>query len=1231
MQRTHCRSARRPNLESLEDRRLLSTFTVENTNSSGTGSLALAIGSADADRQANTITFDPNVFATPQTITVGGTVPLVLTDSSGLQTVTGPEAGVTIKGNGQSVVFEVANGVTATLSGLTITNGNGRKGGALYNTGTVTLTDCTISGNSADYGGGVDNYAGTATLTGCTISGNSAGFAGGAVYCKLGTTTLTDCTISGNSATQECGGVTNGGTAMLADCTISGNSAKYGGGVYNFDNGTATLTDCTISGNSASIRGGGLDNGGTATLTDCTISGNSSADGGGVYNSFHKATLTGTIVAGNSDQSVPDDIGGFAASAVTGSFNLIGSGGSGGIVNGSQGNIVLTSLTNLGLAPLGDFGGATETMALLPGSPALGKGTAADYPGTTTPITTDQRGFPVDAPNPDIGAFQGVNLEVESTSGSVDMQPSSLTLPGAISLANSLERTTITFDPAVFAMPQTITLAGSALELSNAGSTTSIMSPAAGVTISGAGQSSVFALENGASATLSGLTITDGNSRFGGGVDNLSGTATLTDCTLTGNSAGSNGGGVYNGLGTTTLTDCTISGNSAGSGGGVDNSAGTVMLTDCTISGNSGSDGGVYNGGTATLTGTIVAGNTNPSGASDIGGPTEVSGSSSNNLIGIGGAGGLTNGTTNNIVLTSLAGLGLAPLGFYGGPTQTIALLPGSAAIGAGIAVGGLTTDQRGLPRIVDGVVDIGAFESSGFSLAITTGNDQSTSVGTAFPNALQVTVTPKNAGDPVNGGVVTFTPPASGPGATLNPSAPVTIASGSASVMATANGTAGDPYLVTAATTGASSVSFTLTNNPAGSYSTLVSLGSSESLSTYGQPVTFTATVNNASASGGIPTGSVEFFDGTTDLGAGTPLSGSGTSAKSTFTAAGLPAGADSISALYTATGGFDGGTGTLGQTVNPAVLTVSGLTAANKVYNASTAATLNTSSATLVGVFSGDTVNLNTGAATGAFASENTGTGITVTVAGLTIVGAQASDYTLSEPTTTADITPAPLTVSGITAANKVYNASTAATLNTSGATLVGVFSGDLVSLDTGSATGTFASQNVGTGITVTVAGLTIVGAQSGNYTLTQPTTTASITPTATPRPMIISEQALIVRKTSKKGKPVGKPVLGGYVFDFSSALDPSSAANSGNYQVDNVVSKRVKKKVVSTLHPITSFNASYSNDVVTIKFAGKQAFKTGGQITVLSGVTSPSGAALQGTTVFTISKGGKGITPS
>ena len=112
---------------------------------------------------------------------------------------------------------------------------------------------------------------------------------------------------------------------------------------------------------------------------------------------------------------------------------------------------------------------------------------------------------------------------------------------------------------------------------------------------------------------------------------------------------------------------------------------------------------------------------------------------------------------------------------------------------------------------------------------------------------------------------------------------------------------------------------------------------------------------------------------------------------------------------------------------------------------------------------------------------------------------------------------------------------------------------------------------------------------------------------------------------------GKPVGKPVLTGYKFEFSSPLDGASAANSANYQIDNVTTKRVKKKVVQTLKPITSFNVSYSEDVVTIAFARTEAFKTGGQITILWGVTGASGGALAGTTVFTISKGGSRVTPS
>ena len=103
--------------------------------------------------------------------------------------------------------------------------------------------------------------------------------------------------------------------------------------------------------------------------------------------------------------------------------------------------------------------------------------------------------------------------------------------------------------------------------------------------------------------------------------------------------------------------------------------------------------------------------------------------------------------------------------------------------------------------------------------------------------------------------------------------------------------------------------------------------------------------------------------------------------------------------------------------------------------------------------------------------------------------------------------------------------------------------------------------------------------------------------------PPPVIIGEQSLFLRKTNKKGRPVGKPVLAGYEFEFSSPLNPASATNSANYQVDNVTKKRVKKKVERILQPITKFNVSYSNDAVTIVLARRETFKTGGQITILN----------------------------
>ncbi len=311
---------------------------VTNTNASGPGSLADVITQANAasGTATITITFDPTVFATGQIITLSGE--LELKNNSAPIVIEGPEAGVTISGGGLSRVFQVDTGVTASFSVLTITDGFSQlAGGAVNNSGTLTLKNCLISGSSASFnGGGLSNY---------------------------GTASLTDCTISGNSD-QNGGGLGNLGQLTLTDCTISDNTAQFaGGGVQNYV-GTVSLTNCTISGNSA-LNGGGLDinNGTTLVAAACTISADTAASGGGIDNGG-SSVLTDTIVAGNttSGNSASD-----IAGTVSGSFNLIGTGGSGGLTGGVDGNIVGVADADLG--PLTRNGGSSQTMAPTPRQP----------------------------------------------------------------------------------------------------------------------------------------------------------------------------------------------------------------------------------------------------------------------------------------------------------------------------------------------------------------------------------------------------------------------------------------------------------------------------------------------------------------------------------------------------------------------------------------------------------------------------------------------------------------------------------------------------------------------------------------------------------------------------------------------------------------------------------------------------------------------------------------------
>jgi hypothetical protein len=180
----------------------------------------------------------------------------------------------------------------------------------------------------------------------------------------------------------------------------------------------------------------------------------------------------------------------------------------------------------------------------------------------------------------------------------------------------------------------------------------------------------------------------------------------------------------------------------------------------------------------------------------------------------------------------------------------------------------------------------------------------------------------------------------------------------------------------------------------------------------------------------------------------------------------------------------------------INPANLTVAGISANNKTYDRSTSASINANQATLSGVITGDSVSLNASNGAGSFADKNVGNGKLVSVTGLSLTGADAVNYSLSQPTPSANINQASLSLLGISANNKTYDRNTSASINTSLASLSGVITGDSVSLSASNVYGFFADSGVGNAKNVSIYGLGISGADASNYSLIQPVSVANIT---------------------------------------------------------------------------------------------------------------------------------------
>ncbi len=306
---------------------------------------------------------------------------------------------------------------TLTVSGSLINDNTAASGGGISGIiSTIIISDSVVSGNrAAEEGGGIRRSGnGALNISRSRILNNSAGQVGGGVM-SVGTAsasnpgvrfTMNDSTVSGNTA-DAGGGIYNDGSANISASTISNNQATGGGGIYNRI--YLQLINSTVSGNRAVLDGGGIGGIGTVELHYATIAFNRAVTGAGIFIPSGTLQARTSVFAKNfRDDSSPEDVFG---TIISGGYNLIESLQNAVVTGSAAGNIVLRDAY---LDPvLRNNGGLTQTHALRSISPAID----AARNDETVSVTTDQRGRlrPFDFPNisnatggdgSDIGAFE---------------------------------------------------------------------------------------------------------------------------------------------------------------------------------------------------------------------------------------------------------------------------------------------------------------------------------------------------------------------------------------------------------------------------------------------------------------------------------------------------------------------------------------------------------------------------------------------------------------------------------------------------------------------------------------------------------------------------------------------------------------------------------------------------------------------------------------------------------
>ncbi|HKN68366.1 MAG TPA: choice-of-anchor Q domain-containing protein, partial [Gemmatimonadaceae bacterium] len=344
------------------------TYSVNDTGDSGDGTCDATCTLRDAVLTANANPGDDVVQLAPGTYKLDGQLEI---DTGGKVTITssGTRDNTFIDAQGNDRVLEVLSGANGEVDNVTLRNGLGGEGGAvfvddtatfttnnarlssneaeddeggaIYNDGTVNLNNTLLERNTApdEYGGGIYNDGGTVNLTDSSITGSYLDDgSGGGIYNDGGTLTLLRSHVDNNFAAYYGAGIYNdGGTLTLTQSTVNDNfgaesDESNGGGIYN-DRGALTVTDSAISGNTNYGYGGGIYNNGNMSIDRSAIDHNSAYyPGGGIYNdsaqsdavtrggfTFNDVSITNSTISDN--LSDDDDGGGIRNDA--GTLNLL--------------------------------------------------------------------------------------------------------------------------------------------------------------------------------------------------------------------------------------------------------------------------------------------------------------------------------------------------------------------------------------------------------------------------------------------------------------------------------------------------------------------------------------------------------------------------------------------------------------------------------------------------------------------------------------------------------------------------------------------------------------------------------------------------------------------------------------------------------------------------------------------------------------------------------------------